>query len=77
MEEKAYLLKEIELQYNYRLEDGETYSKVKHLVNDLFKSIKGSISCECDGFHSLGFSDEEVKALIKQYVESQPKNLIK
>lgn len=41
MNEKTYLLKEIELQYNYRLEDGVTYTKSKYLVNDLLKVLKG------------------------------------
>lgn len=77
MEEKSYILKEIELQYEYRRQDGETYSKIKHLVNDLFKSIKGSVTCEFGGFESLGFNDEEIKGLIRQYIEAQPESLIK
>ena len=67
MNEKTYLLKEIELQYNYRLEDGVTYTKSKYLVNDLFKSIKGSVNCEFGGFEQLGFTEIEVKQLIKTY----------
>lgn len=70
MDERTYLLKEIELQYNYRLEDGETYSKPKHLINDLFKSIKGSVSCEFGGFEQIGYTESEVKQLIKHYIDN-------
>ena len=55
MNEKTYLLKEIEL------------------VNDLFKSIKGSVNCEFGGFEQLGFTEIEVKQLIKTYIDQLSK----
>lgn len=77
MNSREYIKKEVELQYQYKIDDQEFYSKIKHLVNDIFRSIEGSVSCEFGGFTELGLTDQEVKQMIKEYIEQHPINLIK
>lgn len=77
MNPREYIKKEVELQYQYKIDDQEFYSKIKYLVNDIFRSIQGSVSCEFGGFSELGLSDQDVKQIIKEYIEQHPINLIK
>lgn len=77
MDVRRYILKEVELQYQYKIDDHVTYSKLKHLINDIFRSLKGSIMCEFGDIAELGLTDRDVKLLIKEYIEKQPDNLIK
>lgn len=77
MDSRRYILKEVELQYQYKIEDQLTYSKPKYLMNDIFRSLQGSITCEFGGINELGLTDQEVKEIIKDYIEQHPVNLIK
>ncbi|MBQ8992730.1 MAG: hypothetical protein IJ085_01120 [Turicibacter sp.] len=77
MNDFDYIKKEAEMLYQYLIEDGETFKKQKQIYNQIFKSIKNSVSCECGGLDQLELSEQEVKDIIKNVVDQHPIQLIK
>lgn len=77
MDDRQYIQKEIELLYQYMVEDGETFKKPKQIYNRLFKSIEGSVACEMGGLHELDLSTQEIKDMIQKYIDEHPICLIK
>ncbi len=77
MDDRQYIQKEIEMLYQYMIDDGETFKKSKQIYNRLFKSIEGSITCEIGGLHELELSTQDIKDMIQTYVDEHPICLIK
>lgn len=77
MDDRQYIQKEIEMLYQYMIDDGETFKKSKQIYNRLFKSIEGSVTCEIGGLHELELSTQDIKDMIQTYVDEHPICLIK
>lgn len=77
MDAREYIQKEIEVLYQYLIDDGETFKKSKQIYHRLFKSIEGSVTCEIGGLDQLDLSTQEIKEMIQSYVDQHPICLIK
>lgn len=77
MDDREYIQKEIEVLYQYLIDDGETFKKSKQIYYRLFKSIEGSVTCEIGGLDQLDLSTQEIKEMIQSYVDQHPICLIK
>lgn len=76
MNDREYVIKEAELLLNYILEDNEKFDNEKQVNARIFNSIKGVVNCQIGGLEELDISIEEVRAIIKNVVESNLDKLI-
>ena len=75
MDDRAYIRKEAEILYNYIIEDKEKFDNKKQVYGRIVSSIKEIVKCQIGGIEELEISLEEVKEIIKDIVDNNPKQI--
>lgn len=75
MDDREYIRKEAEILYNYIIEDKEKFDNKKQVYGRILSSIRGIVKCQIGGIEELEISLEEVKEIIKDIVDNNPKQI--
>lgn len=75
MNDRDYIRKEAEMLYNYIIEDKEKFDTKKQVYGRILNNIKGTVQCQIGEIEELEISIEEVKNIIKDIVDNNPKQI--
>lgn len=73
MNDRDYIIKEVDILYKYIIDDNEKFDNKKQIYARIYNSINGSITCQIGGMGQLEIDTSEVKAIIKDIIDKSVK----
>ncbi|MGG5461418.1 hypothetical protein [Clostridium sp. B9] len=74
LNDEEYLKKEVKTLCDYLISDDEVFSKKKYAYARVYNSIESIFECQVGGLKNLSLSKEEVKSIIKEFVDNSDIN---
>lgn len=73
LKDVEYVKKEAEILYDSMFKEDEVFEKKKYVYAMIFNSICGIFECQIGGIQNLELSKDEIKEIIKDFVDNNPK----